>query len=188
MSFNTWSWSKYWTKPPKTISAHFKDLKYFYRKYFHKNPRIIQQVTNAYCDHLAKPHSIKVSLVHQNAPKPSLTRIKFEQLCSTNFLSLIPTFVSMITWPNEATTPTGASRRSDLLNSICTSSFLLISRVYKSCIGNFAQISSKLVEGPNLMCHFTLWSLMANGDHLLAQTNIKHLLPLYQKPCLVLFH
>ena len=55
-SFNTWSCSKYWTKPPKTISAHFKDLKYFYRKYFHKNPRKIQQVTNAYCDHLAKPH------------------------------------------------------------------------------------------------------------------------------------
>ena len=35
-SFNTWSCSKYWTKPPKTISAHFKDLKYFYRIYFHK--------------------------------------------------------------------------------------------------------------------------------------------------------
>ena len=30
------------------------------------------------------------------------------------------------------------------------------------------------------MCHFTLWSLMTNGDHLLAQTSIKHLLPLYQ--------
>ena len=55
-SFNTWSCSKYWTKPPKTISAHFKDLKYFYRKYFHKNPRKFQQVTNAYCDDLAKPN------------------------------------------------------------------------------------------------------------------------------------
>ena len=32
--------------------------------------------------------SIKVILVHQNAPKPSLTRIKFEQLSTTNFLSL----------------------------------------------------------------------------------------------------
>ena len=41
--------------------------------------------------------SIKVILVHQNAPKPSLTRIKFEQLYITNFLSLIPTFVRMIT-------------------------------------------------------------------------------------------
>ena len=60
--------------------------------------------------------SIKVILVHQNAPKPSLTRIKFEQLCTTNFLSLTPTLVSMITWPNEATTPSGTSRRSDLLN------------------------------------------------------------------------
>ena len=100
-SFSTWSCAKYWTKPPKTISAHFKDLKYFYRKYFHKNPRNIQQVTNAYCYHHAKP---------------SLTIIKFEQVCTTNFLSLIPTFVSMFTWPNEATTPSGASRGIDLLN------------------------------------------------------------------------
>ena len=63
-----------------------------------------------------------------------------------------------------------------MLNWIYTSPFLLISRVYKSCIGNFAQISSKLVEGPNYMYHFTLWSLMAVGNHLLAQTIIKHLL------------
>ena len=60
--------------------------------------------------------SIKVILVHQNAPKPSLTRIIFEQVCTTNFISLTPTFVSMFTWPNEATTPSGASRRSDFLN------------------------------------------------------------------------
>ena len=60
--------------------------------------------------------SIKVSLVHQSAPKPTVTRIKFEQLCTTNFVSLTPTFVSMFTWPNEATTPSGASRGSDLLN------------------------------------------------------------------------
>ena len=115
-SFSTWSCSKYWSKPPKTISAHFKDLKYFYRKYFHKNPSKIQHVTNAYCDHLPKPHVNKVILIHQNAPKPSLTRIKIELLCTANYLSLIPTFVSLITWPNEATTPSGASRRSDLLN------------------------------------------------------------------------
>ena len=60
--------------------------------------------------------SIKVNLVHQNAPKTSLTRIKFEQLCTTNFLSLTPTFVIMFTWPNEATTLSCASRGSDLLN------------------------------------------------------------------------
>ena len=60
--------------------------------------------------------SIKVILVHQNAPKPSLTRIKFEQLCTTNFLPLTPNFVSMLTWPNEVTTPSGASRRSVMLN------------------------------------------------------------------------
>ena len=53
---------------------------------------------------------------------------------------------------------------------------MFISRVYKRCIGNFAQIISKLVEVPNYMCHFTLWSRMADGNHLLAQTIIKHLL------------
>ena len=124
--------------------------------------------------------SIKVILVHQNAPKPSLTRIKFEQLCTTKFLSLTPTFVIMFIRPNEGTKPSGASRRSYLLNWICTSSFLLISRVYKSCIGNFSQISSKLVEDPNYMCHFTLWSLMVVGNHLMVQTIIKHLLPLFK--------
>ena len=55
-SFNTWSCSKYWTKPPKTIFAHFKDLKYFYRKYFHTNPRKFHHVTNALFDDLAKSH------------------------------------------------------------------------------------------------------------------------------------
>ena len=43
-------------KTSQTISAHFKDLKYFYRKYFHENRRKMEKVTNAYCDHLAKPH------------------------------------------------------------------------------------------------------------------------------------
>ena len=70
MSLNTWSCSEYWTKPPKTISAHFKDLKYFYRKYFHKNPRKIQQVTNAYCDDLAKSHFNQGHFGPPKCPKP----------------------------------------------------------------------------------------------------------------------
>ena len=60
--------------------------------------------------------SIKVILVHQNAPKPSLSRSKFEQLYIAKCVLLISTFVSMIAWPNEATTPSGASRESELLN------------------------------------------------------------------------
>ena len=93
-------------KPPKTISAHFKDLKYFYRKYFHKNPRKIQKSQMHIVITLQSLISIKVILVHQNAPKP----------CTTNFLSLTPTFVITFTWPNEATTPSAASRGSDLRN------------------------------------------------------------------------
>ena len=118
----------------------------------------------------------RIGSLGQSASKPSLTRIKFELLCTTNFFSRTPTLVSLIMWPNKATTPSGTSRRNDLLHWIYTNPFLPISRVCKSCIGNFVQISSKWVEGPNCMCHFTLWSLMTNGSHILAQTNIKHLL------------
>ena len=84
-SFNTWSCSKYWTKPPKTISAHFKDLKYFYRKYFHKNPRKIQQVTNAYCDHLAKPH---INQGHFGSPKCPKTLSDQNQIWTTLYYQL----------------------------------------------------------------------------------------------------
>ena len=132
--------------------------------------------------------SIKVILVHQNVPKPSLTRIKFEQVCTTNFLSLTPTFVSMFTWPNEATTPSSASRRSVMLNQIYTSLFLLISRVYQSYTGNFSQMSSNLVAHPISKCHSILLSIMAIGVHLLAKTFIKHLLPFFQKHHFDPFH
>ena len=132
--------------------------------------------------------SIKITLVHKSAPKPFLSRTKFEQLYIGNFLLLISTFVEMFITSNDDTTPSGASRRIALHDKILKSPFLLISRVYKSYIENFAQMSSKLVEGPNYMCHFTLWSLMPNVDHLLNQTSIKHLLPLYQNSNFDLFH
>ena len=118
----------------------------------------------------------RIGSLGQSASKPSLTRIKFELLYTTNFFSRTPTLVSLIMWPNKATTPSGTSRRNDLLHWIYTNPFLPISKVCKSCIGNFVQISSKWVEGPNYMGHLTLWSLMASGSHSLAQTIIKHLL------------
>ena len=68
-SFSTWSCSKYWTKPPKTISAHFKDLKYFDRKYFHKNPRKFHHVTNALLGDLAKSHVMENSITPWNPLK-----------------------------------------------------------------------------------------------------------------------
>ena len=66
--------------------------------------------------------------------------------------------------------------------------FLLISRVYQTYIVYLARMSSKWVEGPNYVCHFTPWILMTIGSHLLAQTNIKHLLTLYQNAIFDLFH
>ena len=68
-SFNTWSCSKYWTKPLKTISANFKDLKYFYRKYFHKNPTNFHHVTNALFGDLAKSHVMENSITPWNPLK-----------------------------------------------------------------------------------------------------------------------
>ena len=50
----------------------------------------------------------------QSAPKPFLSRTKFEQLYIGNFLLLISTFVDMFRTSNDDTTPSGASRRIDL--------------------------------------------------------------------------
>ena len=66
--------------------------------------------------------------------------------------------------------------------------FLLISRVYQSYIGYFAQMSSNLVEHPTSMCHSILLILMASGINFLAQTNNKHLLPFFQNHHFDHFH
>ena len=55
--------------------------------------------------------SIKIILVDKSARKPFLSRSKFEQLYIANFLHLIPNFVDMLKYPNDDTTPSGASRR-----------------------------------------------------------------------------
>ena len=61
--------------------------------------------------------------------------------------------------------------------------FLIISRVHQSYIGKFLQISPNLVKHPISICHLILLSVIASGDHLLAQNMIKHLLPVYQNHC-----
>ena len=97
-------------------------------------------------------------------------------------------FVDMITTPNEDTTPSGASRRDDLLSLILENPFLLISRVYQSYIGKFLQMSSNLVEYPICICHLIQLSLVSSGVNLLAQICIKHLLPFFQNHCFDPFH
>ena len=59
-----------------------------------------------------------------SAPKPFLTRSKFEQLYIANFLLGASNFVDMFTTPNDDTTPSGASRGDDLLNLILENPFL----------------------------------------------------------------
>ena len=68
-SFSIWSCSKYWTRPPKTISAHLKDLKYFYRNYFHKNPRKFHHVTIVLFGDLAKSHVLENKITSSNPLK-----------------------------------------------------------------------------------------------------------------------
>ena len=87
-SFNTWSCSKYWTKPPKIIYSHFKDLKYFYRKYFHKNPRKFHHVTNTLFGDLAKSHVMENSITPWNPLK------------TTSFLFQVWTTLHYQTCPN----------------------------------------------------------------------------------------
>ena len=135
-----------------------------------------------WCNNASRPKgtSWRERYLDQSAPKPFLSRTKFEQLYIVNFIPLISTFVDMFTSSNDDTTPSGASRRIDLHDYILENSFLLIFRVYKSCIGNFAQMDSILVEPLIFSYHLTMSSLMTRGVHLLAQTNIKHLLPNFQ--------
>ena len=58
--------------------------------------------------------STKIILVHKSAPKPSLSRSKFEQLYIAKCVLLIRIFVDMFKSSNDDTTPSGASRRIDL--------------------------------------------------------------------------
>ena len=94
-SFSTWSCSKYWTKPSKTLSAYFKHLKYFYRKYSQINPRKSSMSHLPYLMILQSFISIPIVLVHQNIPKPSLSRSKHEQIYIVKFLLSIPNIVGM---------------------------------------------------------------------------------------------
>ena len=52
--------------------------------------------------------SILIVLLHKTIPKPSLSRIKFEQLYIVKFLLLVPNFVSMVKCPNKDAPPSGA--------------------------------------------------------------------------------
>ena len=54
MSLNTWSSSKYWSNPSKTLRGYFKPLKYLQRKYSPKIPRKFYHVTYDILDDLDK--------------------------------------------------------------------------------------------------------------------------------------
>ena len=70
-SFNTWSCSKYWRNPPKTLSGYFKLLKYLQRKYSPKIPGKFYHVKYDIFDDLAKPHALKIKGSSSNPLKPT---------------------------------------------------------------------------------------------------------------------
>ena len=68
-SFNTWSCSKYWSNPSKTLSGYFKLLKYLQRKYSPKIPGKFYHVIYDIFDDLAKPHALKIKKTSSNPVK-----------------------------------------------------------------------------------------------------------------------
>src|SRR6187399_343295 len=68
-SFNTWSCSKYWTNPSKTLSRYFKLLKYLQRKYSPKIPGKFYHVKYEIFDDLTKPHALKIKETPSNPLK-----------------------------------------------------------------------------------------------------------------------
>jgi hypothetical protein len=67
MSFNTWSCSKYWPNPSKTLSGYFKLLKCLQREVSPLIPGKFQHVTYDIFDHLAKFHENQGK---ENSTKP----------------------------------------------------------------------------------------------------------------------
>ena len=68
-SFNTWSCSKYWSNPSKTLSGYSKLLKYLQRKYSLKIPWKFCHVTNALFGDLVKSHVLEKKLTSSNPLK-----------------------------------------------------------------------------------------------------------------------
>ena len=99
-------------KSPQNHFCPFWSLSNFTLPNISKCSQTLWTCSNVLIIHLGQVAQVgeQVNLI-KVPPKPSLSRIKFEQLYIVNFLILLSTFVSMFTWPNEATTPSGASRR-----------------------------------------------------------------------------
>src|SRR6187399_579324 len=75
-SFNTWSCSKYWTNPSKTLSGYFKLLKYLQRKCSPKIPGKFYHVIYGIFDGLAKPHALKIKGTSSNSLKTISVHLK----------------------------------------------------------------------------------------------------------------
>ena len=76
-SFNTWSCSKYWSNPSKTLSGYFKLLKYLQRKYSPKIPGKFYHVIYDMFDDLAKPHALEIKETTSN---PFITNLSISEV------------------------------------------------------------------------------------------------------------
>ena len=105
-------------KPHKIPSKPFLSILKFEQLYIAKHVQMFSNLVNMlkWSNYLSRPNgtSWRECYLAQSAPKPFLSRTKFEQLYIGKFLLLISTFVDMFISSNDDTTPSGASRRTDL--------------------------------------------------------------------------
>ena len=96
-------------------SKPFLSILKFEQLYIAKHVQMFSNLVNMlkWSDNSYIPNSTscRKRYIDQSAPKPSLSKTKFEQLYIGNFLLLISNFVDMFRTSNDDTTPSGASRR-----------------------------------------------------------------------------
>ena len=104
--------------PHQTLSKPFLSFSKFEQLCTAKHVQMLSNLVHMlkWCNNASRPNgtSCRECYIDQSAPKPFLSRTKFEQLYIGNLLLLISTFVDMFRTSNDDTTPSGASRRIDL--------------------------------------------------------------------------
>ena len=92
--------------------------------------------------------AFQVDLAPLITPKPYLSRIKFEQLCIVKCLQLCSNLVDMFQYSNEASTPSGTSRRIEELVLRPSKPSLLISDFDKLYIIKFVELTLNILCMP----------------------------------------
>ena len=105
-------------QPHEIPSKPFLSILKFEQLYIAKHVQMFSNLVHMlkWSNYSSRPNgtSCRECYLDQSAPKPFLSRTKFEQLYIAKCLLLIPIFVDMFKSSNYGTTTSGASRRKDL--------------------------------------------------------------------------